>query len=218
VIDPDLPRRGDGKAIKPAVSEPPPPEPWFEGVRQCSRRAKGRPGQRCPNEALPMMKVCGYHYGARLHNTARADVGVYAAMFTNPVMRERYKHLQTDPELRAIRAEIAAARTLLEQSLVSVDVLDAAEIEKRVRMLEVVTRMVQRDHDIESIKRLSWDLEEIRLKAMMLAHAVNQILRDFPFQRQALLEQMLAIFADAGVANYRERLLMGEEDIGGPVA
>lgn len=207
MIDPSLPRNSKGAPIQGWKSEPPPPEPWFEGVRQCSRKAKGRPGQRCPNEALPNLKICGFHYSASVGGR-QVTSGLYMQQFTNPVLRERFKHIHDDPDLLAIRAEIAAARTLLEEAIERRDPADAAAIDKLVRLLEVVTKMVQRDHDIAAIKRLSWDLVEIRQKAVMLAHGINQILKDFPFQRAALVEYCTAIFADAGVAADAEHNLM----------
>ena len=95
MIDEDAPRDHKGRSrYENHRAEPPPAEPWFEGVRQCSRKAKGRPSQRCPNEALPLMKICGYHYGRQGLNAATS--GVYSAMFTNPALRKRFELLHED--------------------------------------------------------------------------------------------------------------------------
>jgi hypothetical protein len=92
----------------PAV-DPPPPDKGFEGERQCSDRSRG---PRCPNEALPTLRICAIHYQRRVETGANpVPTGRYAAALHNPELRGWYATAEADPKLKDSRAEIALAQS-----------------------------------------------------------------------------------------------------------
>lgn len=156
-------------------------------MAQCTAKSK-RTGERCRRQAVPGMTVCASHGGKSLAGPAspRFKTGRYSKYLPER-LRERYEAAAEDPELLALREDIALIDSRLADLLKRVDSGEAGSIWKLLQSAWRAYVKAQKGDDPVEAAAAFADVDDLIQKGLM-DHAAWSEIAGLLEQRRRLVE------------------------------
>lgn len=157
------------------------PTPHGPGPLQCSAKSK-QTGVRCKQPVVRGRTVCHYHGGATPVGAAHPSyTGAGRSKYLPVAMAERYRAAKADPELLALRKDLALLEVRLASLLERMDPADVdagtwveirALLQERLKIVEAEHRRLATTHQLITIERALMVMQEIA--TIIARHVVDK--------------------------------------------
>lgn len=174
----DVPRRDNGEAMTARVRYTAPEQGWREALQQCSHHPGG--ASRCQRPTSAVSSMCDFHAEALPSGMDATSFkhGRYSKAWQRQELAKRFEIMTNDETVFDTKYEVAAAQTLFEQLIETLDTHNSEGLKEALRSLDFVSKMQERGLRIQIERSAQWGVNEIRAFGQAIGQLASRMIRD----------------------------------------